>query len=104
QIAEHPPRVMRRATLTRLSERPPQRAGQPHPLGRQRQQRGARPRREPAAVRPNFYLLNAGTSHHLQGAPPERQRRVSTTTTLPAQADVSAREPATTPPAYRQIE
>src|SRR4051794_2641922 len=82
------------AALARLAERPPERVGQPQPLGRQRQQRRARPRRQPAAVRTDFYLLDAGTSHHLQGAPPERERRVSTTTTLPAQADVSARRPA----------
>jgi hypothetical protein len=97
QIAEHPPRLMRRAALARLAERPTERVGQPQPLGRQRQQRGARPRRQPGAVRTDFYLLDAGTSHHLQGAPPERERRVSTTTTLPAQADVLARPASRSP-------
>src|SRR3954469_20164380 len=82
---------MPRAALARLAQRPPQRVGQPQPLGRQRQQRRPRPRRQTDAVRTDFYLLDAGTSHHLQGAPPEREREVSTTTTLPAQADVSAR-------------
>src|SRR5215217_588810 len=95
---------MRRATLTRLPERPPERVRQPQPLRRQRQQRGARPRRKPGAVRPDFYLLAAGTSHHLQGAPPERERRVSTTTTLPAQADVSAHRRRQRRPRYRRIE
>jgi hypothetical protein len=38
-----------------------------------RQQRRARPRRQTRAVRPDFYLLDAGTSHHLQGEPSERE-------------------------------
>src|SRR4051794_4614816 len=88
---------MPRAALARLAQRPPQRVGQPQPLGRQRQQRRPRPRRQTGAVRADFYLLDAGTSHHLQGAPPERERKVSTTTTLPAQADVSAPTAAVAP-------
>jgi len=47
-----------RTPLARLAERPAERVGQPQPLGRQRQQRRARPRREPRAVRPDFYLLD----------------------------------------------
>jgi hypothetical protein len=56
------------------------------------------------AVRPDFYRLDAGTPHHLQGAPPERERRVSTTTTLPAQANDSAPHQRQRRPRYRRIE
>jgi hypothetical protein len=45
QIAEHAPRIVRRAPLSRPGQRPPQRIGQPEPLRGQRQQRRARPRR-----------------------------------------------------------
>jgi hypothetical protein len=75
QIAEHPPGIVRRAALARLGQRPSQRVGQPQPVRRQRQQRRPGTRRQARAVRPDFYLPDAGTSHHLQGAPPERERR-----------------------------
>ena len=77
QITEHLPRIVRRAALARIAKRPSKRVGQPEPLGRQRQQRGTRARREPRAVHLDFYLLGLGTSHHLQGAPPEPGREAS---------------------------
>ena len=43
----NPPRVVRRAALARLAERPPQRVGQPQPLGRQRRRRCAASTRAP---------------------------------------------------------
>jgi hypothetical protein len=104
QIAEHPPRIMAWASLTRLRESPPERVRQPRPLGRQRQHRRPRPRRETGAVRAHIYLLDAGTSHHLQGEPPGLGRAASTTTTLPARADVSAAPLLPTESHYRRIE
>ena len=59
QIAEHPPRVMRRATLARLGQRPPQRVTQPQPLRRQPQH--AVPARDdspmPSALTSTFCML-----------------------------------------------
>ena len=75
QVADNPAGIVRRAPLARALKRVAQTAGETDPIGDQRQQRAARPRRQARAVRPDIYRFDTPTSHHLQGEPPERGDR-----------------------------
>ena len=80
------------AALARLPELLREGVGQPELVGHRGEQRAARVRTEPLAVRRDLYLLEAAFALHLQGDPPEREFVGSTTTfsllrrTFPASA------------------
>ena len=71
-IPQHPARIMRRAALTRPSQRLRQRGGQPNPIGQLDQQRRAGVRHQPLTVRRHFYRSETSRRLHRLGVLPGR--------------------------------
>jgi hypothetical protein len=66
-VAQHPPGIVRGAPLPRPGQRSGQRAGQPNPVSQLDQQRRARVRHQPLAVRRDFYRSETSLWLHQLG-------------------------------------